>query len=162
MPTFFANDDGNSPVGRVVQIKDSHTQGTIRFASIQEKNVAFSTHRSIITRLTVAHQCNFQFLHTIGNEIYVYVFGDRIGQLTLSGLSFAAGCANLEEQDHGFEKVIRWYEETRVAARRDPVTVLVGRTGMSCFLTGLTGDVVDPNSRIMQWTANFTVLPKKG
>jgi hypothetical protein len=161
MPTFFTG----GAVGRVVQLEDDHTQGTVRFVSMTDE-IRHRQHRSIITRLTVSHQCNYQFLHTIGNEIYIYVFGDRIGQVTLSGLSFAAECnpcaTGPQDSKHGFEKVLAWYEEYRVAARRDPIEVLIGETPIKAFVVALSGDVVDPSTRMMQWNLTCMILPKKG
>lgn len=160
MPTFFTNQDGKAPIGRVVQIVDDHSQGTLQFTRIKDNNITFASHRSIITRMTLGHQCNTQFLHTIGNEIYIYVFGDRIGQVTLSGISFAADCNGA--RTHGFEEVLRWYEQYRVAAQRDPVKVMIGQTGMNGFVVGLNGDVIDPAMRLMQWSLTLMVLPGKG
>ncbi len=163
MPTFFMAEGGSAPVGRVIQLPDDHTQGTLRFVSISDpEDITFKTHKSIITRLTVAHQCNYQFLHTIGNEIYIYVFGDRVGQITLSGLSFTVDCESREEPKHGFEQVLEWYEKYRVAARKDPIELMIGATGISGFVVGLSGDVIDPSTRMMQWNLSIMVLPKKG
>lgn len=161
MPTFFSA-DSNSPVGKVVQCKDIHTKGTMQFVRFDDpETISFSAHKAIITRVSVAHQCNFQFLHTIGNEIYVYVFGDRIGQLTISGLSFTSN--NCESSGgHGFERVLQWYEDYRVASRKDPIRTMIGRTAISGFVVGLQGDVVDPSTRMMQWQLSLMVLPKRG
>jgi hypothetical protein len=162
MPTFFSA-DGTAPVGRVVQCLDDHTQGTMKFVELlAPAGLQFSTHRSIFTRLTVSHQCNYQFLHTIGNEIYIYVFGDRIGQIQLSGLSFTSDCQSGSDGQHGFEKVLQWYEQYRVAARRDPITIMIGQTAIRGFAVALSGDVVDPGTRMMQWGLTLMVLPKKG
>lgn len=156
MPTFFSG-----PAGRVAQCTDRHTQGTINLVGLSPSsaNISFTRQQSIITRMTVAHQCNFQFLHTIGNELYIYVFGDRIGQITLAGLSFSANASG-SNSDHGFGSMIRWYGDHRVAVRSDPVVVSIGtRTNFEGFLVGFSGDVINPDTRITQWSANIMVLP---
>lgn len=168
MPTFFSSSSGNNPVGRVVQCTDEHAQGTLHFFTLDRNNdINFRAHRSIITRFTVAHQSNFQFLHTVGNEIYIYVFGDRVGQMTVSGLSFAADCginsSGVGSGSHGFEGVLKWYEENRVSAKQDPVKVMVGSgEAINGFVVGMTADVVDHNIRLMSWNLSLMVLPKKG
>ena len=35
---------------------------------------------------------NYQFLHTVNDFIYVYAFGDRVGELTVSGFGFVKPC----------------------------------------------------------------------
>ena len=69
---------------------------------------------SIITNIQVASQGNFQFLHTLGGNIFVYVFGDRIGQLSMSGLSFESTC---EEPGGtiGIERVFAYYNANQIA-----------------------------------------------
>jgi len=163
MPTFFTG----GAAGRVVQLADDHTQGTLRFVDIKfPDQITFTAHKSIITRLTVAHQCNYQFLHTVGNEIYIYVFGDRIGQVTISGMSFTEACCGptnpFSGNGHGFEEIMKWYEAHRVAAQQQPIEVMIGQTGIQGFVVGLSGDVVDPATRLMQFGLTIMVLPKKG
>lgn len=43
---------------------------------------------SIITSVSINAQNNYQFLHSLENLIYVYSFGERIGELTISGLGW--------------------------------------------------------------------------
>jgi hypothetical protein len=163
MPTFFTG----GPVGRTVGCVDDHTEGTMRLVDIKEENIEFSQHKSIITRVTVSHNCNFQFLHTIGNDIYIYVFGDRIGQITISGLSFPAtnvypGGEGCEVGEHGFEHIMRWYEQYRVARRQDPIQITIGANKtIKGFVVALTGDVVDPATRMFQYNLQMMVLPER-
>ena len=155
MPTFFEGGE----VGRTVACLDTHAQGTTSLVT-PEPNISWSNHKSIITRVTVAQQGNFQFLHTIGNDVYIYVFGDRIGQASISGLSMAADCAG-GGGGHGFEKVAEWYGENRLAQKKAPITVTIGRTPVEGFVTGFTSDLIDPSTRIMQYTIQLVVLPEK-
>ena len=163
MPTFFLGDSSFGAVGRVVGCNDPHTQGTTNFVRL-DPTIAFSSHKSIITRITVAHQGNYQFLHTIGNSIYIYVFGDRIGQINISGLSFTRDCTGGDPDgpDHGFERIFRYYAANRVAARQDPIKITFGQqTVIKGFVVGMSGDAVDPQTRIMQYGLNVMVLPEK-
>jgi len=163
MPTFFRGSN-NGQVGRTLGCIDDHTKATIKFIEIKEAdNITFKQHQSIITRVTVAHNCNFQFLHTIGNDIYIYVFGDRIGQVTISGLSFTSAgtddCGN--NKQHGFEKIMEWYEKYRVAANQKPIQILIGTKPIEGFVVALSGDIVDPSTRMMQYNLTMMVLPEK-
>lgn len=152
MPTFF----GGGPIGRTVGCDDTHAEGTTVFVKTSP-NITWNAQRSIITRVTVAYQGNFQFLHTIGNDVYVYVFGDRIGQITISGLSLTS----CDGGQHGFEKMLQWYGENRLAVRKQPIEVWVGNTPIKGFVAGITGDVIDPSTRIVQYGLQLAVLPGK-
>lgn len=159
MPTFFMN-NGNGQVGRAVGCQDPAAAGTMRFISL-EPALTWRAHTSIITRITVSHQGNFQFLHTIGNDVYIYVFGDRIGQVTISGLSMTKNCGAGGDGMHGFEKILRWYKENRIAQRKAPVVVSIGQTPIEGFVVGLTGDAIDPATRIIQYGLQLAVMPEK-
>ncbi len=159
MPLFFASKSGDSQVGRTVGFSDPHTQGTISMFSM-DPTFGWRSEKSIITRMTVSHQCNFQFLHTVGNDVFIYVFGDRIGQVTVSGLSMAGDC-DARDTDHGFEKVLKWYSNNRVAKRKTPVKLMIGKTPIEGFCVGLSGDAVDPSSRLIQFGLTLMVLPEK-
>lgn len=105
MPVLFS---GNT--GRVISLPDRVAVGAISMGSLSgssglldlgsrafsdfwEGRVSYDIHRSIITRIGVSHAGNYQFLHTLGNSVYIYTFGDRMGQVTVHGLSFAKQCA---------------------------------------------------------------------
>ena len=158
MPVMFVG----GQIGRVVSLKDHHAAGSVKFLEVKPP-YGFDTHKAIITRVTVAHQGNYQFLHTMGGDVYIYVFGDRIGSLTLSGLGFTTNdsdCASGGK--HGFEYLLDYYKENRVANRKKPVEVTVGKsTAFDAFLVGINEDVVDPKTRIVQYNYQMVVVPEK-
>jgi len=115
--------------------------------------------KSIISRVTITSRGNFQFLHTLGGQVFVYVFGDRIGQLGISGLSFDSICGD-PAGTLGIERVLNYYSAHRIAARQTPVKVSIGTaTTLSAYLIGITGDVVDPKSRIWQFNMELALIP---
>jgi hypothetical protein len=154
MPIIF----GNRP-GRVVMLQDPAAQCDVQMLGL-DPNISFESERSIVTRVTVAQQVNVQFLHTLGAQVYVYVFGDRMGQMTLSGLSFLCGCPDVPGVDVGAERMLIWYRANRASRRRQPVRVSIGRQAQDGFVTGLSIDVVDPSLTLVQWGVNLTSLPE--
>jgi len=118
----------------------------------------FTGFKSIITDLTLATQGNYQFLHTLGGNIYVYVFGDRIGQLTVSGLSFENTCD--AEGSIGIELVMKYYSDNRLAGRKTPIKVTVGvSTTFTAYLTGIGTKVQDTQARLWQYSLHMALLP---
>jgi hypothetical protein len=155
MPILFA-----STRGRVVRLEDSAAQANIQFLGMVDSRITFDSQLAIVTRMTMSHQVNAQFLHTIGNHVYIYVFGDRIGSMGLSGLAFHGVC---DKPGSGAEKMLRWYQTNRASKRRNPLTITIGTGGdttpIEGFVVGFTQDVVDPSIGLVQWNANLVTLP---
>lgn len=148
-------------VGRVVALEDPAAQGTMYVSKITGgQNIEFDAHRSIITRVTVSQSVNIQFLHTMGKHVYVYVFGDRMGQIGLSGLSFANDCIAPGES-HGVVKMFDWYRQHKASKRKDAVRINIGmRDNMDGFAKDFTFDVVDPATQMVQWNLMIAALPE--
>jgi hypothetical protein len=160
MPIVFSRN-----TGRVISLPDAVAAGAISLAQVSGSggNISYAVHNTIITRVGVSAAGNYQFLHTIGNDVYVYVFGDRMGQIVIHGLSFAQKCTGGGGSDsgpHGFEKLFEWYEKNRIAVRKAPVTVTIGiGKSFEGFVTALSGDVQDTQHRTIQFQLTVSLLP---
>lgn len=134
-------------------------------AQLQAVNVAGwgggNSMNAIITRCTVSQQGNFQFLHTLGNYIYVYVFGDRMGQMSLSGLAFQGACGPNAKNSAGITNVLQFYNANRIAgASGKPVQVtLATNPTLQGFLTGGSCDLSEPYDLIWQFDFQFSLIP---
>jgi hypothetical protein len=171
MPVLFSQN-----TGRVSAITESVAAGSISLTNVigsgppltnlvlplPSQNIGYTQQKTIITRIGLSAAGNFQFLHTVGNDVYVYVFGDRMGQIVLHGLSFAQTCPNEKEKAnvHGFELLYQWYLRNRIAARKAPVTATIGlNTSFEGFVTALSGDVQDSLHRTIQFQMTIATLP---
>lgn len=155
MPIFF---EGNR--GRVVRLDDPAAQATLGFVKVADAPIRYASQLAIITRLTISQQANVQFLHTLGQAIYIYVFGDRIGQVGLSGLAFNQSCDVADGGGLGIERMLAWYATYRVSRRGAPVRVMVGNTPIEGFVTGATHDTVDAETGLVQWGITLMALPE--
>jgi hypothetical protein len=147
--------------GRVVRMDDPAAQGTVGYVQVTDAPIRYASQWAIITRITISHQANVQFLHTLGSAVYIYVFGDRIGQLGLSGLAFNANC-DYPDGPLGIERMMVWYRENRISTRGAPVRVLVGSTPIEAFVTSSTEDAIDAESGLVQFGLNMQILPEAG
>ena len=172
MPVIFAKN-----TGRVIAVEDKVAAGAFQLGNVtgSDGSITYRRHNTIITRIGISAAGNYQFLHTIGNDVYVYVFGDRMGQVQLHGLSFMASedqCSGVAGGNptprmpgaggskHGFELLFEWYTKNRIAARRDPVRVTIGRDpNFKGFVTAVTGDVQDALHRTIQFQMTISLLP---
>jgi hypothetical protein len=125
-----------------------------------------------ITGFTLDLGTNHQFLHTLDEFIYVYAFGDRIGELTLSGVAFfgpaydANGCADLSEK-LGPNSLLQHYLAKRIGRGEKaggPASTLIlidaekDAGVLTGFLTGMRMDVPNPSLPIVQWVLRYNVI----
>jgi len=154
----------NTP-GRVVKIKDDVKLCQIKIMDFGENdNITFEKHESIVTRIGLTEEVNKQFVHTVGNKTYLYVFGDRIGNLTLDGISFAPTCRCNEDTNlkPGFERILQWYNANKASQRDSPLTVVLGKdTALRGFLVNFSLRVVDVPLRMFEWSMLLHTVPRK-
>lgn len=145
-----------SKIGSVVALDEPGAQCSVQFLGLNP-DITFGVQRSIITRVTMQHSVNVQFLHTLGSLVYVYVFGDRMGQVHLSGLAFRCECPTGAEL--GAERMLTWYKTNRASRRSKPVMMTIGNQVIEGFVTNFTEDVVDPSTDLVQWGVTMATLP---
>lgn len=161
MPIIFNSTDQTvTNRGRAVALEiPGTTPGSI--LDVEGWGDGFRQRKSIFTSVTIAEASNYQFLHTLGNRIYIYVFGDRIGQFSLSGISFFDNCT--PDRRTGISHVIQFYRDNRITVRPGPVKVTLDPdTVLSCYLIGMRGAVMQPVSdRMFQFSLSFALLPTR-
>ena len=151
----------SGPTGRVIRLDDNSAPGGLRLLDLPDKGtqIDYDTQRSIITKLQVDQSVSAQFSHMLGGEIYVHVFGDRIGSVILSGLSFPYGCENPEDTQPGLEKMLEWYRQNKLSTRFLPIRAVIGDTPFDAFLVNFTAGAQDPATGLVEWTAPLVTLP---
>jgi len=117
----------------------------------------YHARRAIVQSVGVASQGNYQFLHTLRNFVYVYVFGERMGEITLSGLAFAGHCPF--DTTDGTAQVMSYYAQKGISYTGAPVGIQIGAAGFRGFLTAAKFDIINPKGRIGQFTFRFNTLP---
>lgn len=152
MPVLF-----ESTRGRVVRLDDPSAVADVSFFGV-DPDISFDSHASIVTRVGVNEQVNAQFLHTVGAHVYVYVFGDRVGDLMLSGLAFTGSCDSGDAP--GIVLIRDWYLDNRLSKRKAPVLVTIGPSTVEGFLIRSNYEVVDPSIGLVQWNSFLVTLPE--
>jgi hypothetical protein len=95
--------------------------------------------------------------------IFVYSFGERIGTITVAGVSFVGMCAIRGKT--GIEYVLDWYEDNNVGGGGGPIQLLIGGgAGSGVFkgyLVGLEVDIAKPDLRLANFAFQFQTLPRR-
>jgi hypothetical protein len=81
-----------------------------------------------------------------------------MGQITLSGLAFVASCDNVLTS-HSAKNVLDWYRLNKASTRANPVSVTIFDVEFQAFVLALNTDVVDPATKLVQWTLTLATLP---
>ena len=112
-------------------------------------------------------QGNYQFLHALDRFVYFYSFGDRIGEITVSGISFAAppcggGAGVLKPPT--ICSLYDLYAEKKQSKLKKAVKIGASNCGAARgFLTGMRLEVTAANSGVPigQWSLRFHVIPPR-
>ena len=121
----------------------------------------FVSMKAILTQLGITETVNSQFLHTLRNYIYVYVFGDRISEMVLGGIAMAnPGCPPGEMT--GYELVYQYYQRYRLSNRGLPINIVIGSTiRLRCFLIGFRQEITDPSTGLAQFGLRIRYVPRR-
>jgi hypothetical protein len=143
--------------GVVTTFKDFAAPATMLFKL--ENWEGFDKFHSIITGVTVATQGNYQFLHTLGGKIFVYVFGDRMGQINVEGMAFDIAC---DAKGLGIEQVMTYYSDNRLVNRAEPLKITIGPDiTLRCYLVGFGAKQASQDgSRAYNFNMQFAHVPE--
>jgi hypothetical protein len=125
------------------------------------------TQSFIVTGVALEMVGNYQFLHTVNDFVYFYAFGDRVGTLRVSGVSFIKNCLEVEKRGARFIEPYNYYMANRAAQRGGrAVTITLATPDKEItfygFLVGIRMEAADNQmGPIGHWTMRFDVLPQK-
>ena len=83
----------------------------------------FSQLKAIFTQVGFSRGTNHQLQHTLGSRIFLFTFGDRIGQMRLSGFAFEHACEDGDTTQSGLSRVNDFFNRTKLSARSEPLQI---------------------------------------
>ena len=152
MPSIFAG--GN--IGAVVLAK-SVRPATFSMVATKPR---MPTKIGLISGIQWQDGVNAQFPHTMGDDIYMNVFGNRMGTLTIKGIAFSDfECKGASK--HGIIDIIDWYKEHRVSTTGKNIIVTVGGTeAISGFLIGASYSTDDTENWLVGYQLEVATVPR--
>ena len=109
-----------------------------------------------ITGISGSTQGNYQILLTLRNYTYVYVFGERMGEFTVQGVSFAGLCP-FSAVD-GMNRAITYYNANCISSTGRPIGLMMGGYATYAFLIGATFTYTDGENRLGQFAYRFQTI----
>jgi hypothetical protein len=116
----------------------------------------FTGSNCIIQGVTAQTKGNYQFLHTIGNYTYVYVFGELMGDMQVTGLALCGKCPN--SNLNGIYSAVAYYNTHAISVTGRPVFIDFCGLPLAGFIVGAAFGHTDPKSRIGQFTFNIKII----
>jgi len=122
----------------------------------------FSFFKALITEAAVQRSGRYQFLYTLRDFIYVYIFGEALGEINISGVAFSNVCpdqSTVTGVKTGFEYVLSYYEQYRLSRTGAPVIITIGTTSFQAFLTNIALTAQDPQTQLSSFKMRFLFPP---
>ena len=152
MPAVFSMKVGQ--VGRVTPTGKGVVAFTIDFEDNRRGTF-------IVTEVGIRQGVNAQFLHTLDDAIYIYIFGDRIGDIIISGIAFIEVCGT-GASGSGVKNVMTYYADNKASQRSGPVLVKFGDgEPFKSYLLESSVNLLKPEMGAAQFTFNFKLMPQR-
>lgn len=131
---------------------------------VDEAELSGDLIRGIVSSVSVSQDLNVQFTHSLRDTIYINVFGNKIGQMNISGILFLADVCDgtSKNTDPPFKKFYEYYTNNNAVARASALDIQIG-SGVSfkAFILGFNFQVADAQTSLGQFTMTLAVVPKK-
>ena len=142
---------GTAPgtVGKVMSIPGATTPALISIPGLTGTRVV------AVTSVGFSQDANAQFMHTLGERVYVYVFGERMGVVEVNGVTFYRPC----EGKGGIGNVIDFYKNNTVSVKATLTSVTVGDVAIRGFLRGVRSTFSDGQNGVLGFSLILSTLP---
>lgn len=148
-----------------MNVSPGGTLAILRIGNLAGAPAGASYFRSIVTECNIQEAANANVMYAADGHVYMHVPGDKVGSLTVSGMSFSGDCDSHRAGGRaasGLEGVLGWYRINRVS--NPSVTapmeiVLSGNTLLKGYLGGISGRMMDAATRLQQFTLSLYIAP---
>ena len=152
MPDIFSSTPGTV----AVLTSDSALPGKISIAGVNETSFLY-------TGLQDTQEAEYTLQNSLQRAVYLYVFGDKTGQLDIHGRVLLLVCG-ASGTDEGIKNMFALYASKRASAQNEPVVVSIGSETVSGFLVRMKVSTVtlaeDPAGFCYDFTLTLVTLPK--
>lgn len=157
MPYIFANNAGLvTSVGL-----DSGVPGIISVTNSDNSKLE-QLQAVIITSIGIGQAVNIQFMPSLDQVLYIYAFGDRPGNVSISGIAFDRTCQAKESPGTGILNVLDYYDTSRASVESKIMTVSIGdgKRTLQGFLVKMDSNLADPSIRSFSFTYEIVMVPR--
>lgn len=113
----------------------------------------------VVTSIGVSQNVNIQFMPSLQSVLYIYSFGDRQGEIKVSGVAFDRNCDS-EESNAGVNFALSYYDDNRAVTEGKIMTVIIGNKTLQGFLTGMNIQTADTVYRTHSFSYTIATVPE--
>lgn len=146
----------------MVQVVDLGDGGGPGVLSISGAGNLASQQGVVITGIGVDQRVNIQFVSSLQKVIYVYSFGDKMGQITVSGLAFHKICPGNGQQGYlGAQSLLEYYDKNRAISEDRLMKVSIGGYAIQGYMVSANLQTSSAEFKTMAFTLNIISVPKQ-
>lgn len=128
----------------------------IKGSGTQISNNSSSVFKGFITSISQAAAARVEWSYTLGTNIFAYVFGDSLWDITVQGSGYIP-CDNSGKT--GYEEVVAFYENNNIAKEGKYCDVLIGSDSYRAYLvSGDIGTYQDATLGLFPFTFKFMAI----
>jgi len=120
--------------------------------------------KAVLTGFKYGGRSGLGFTHTLRDRIYLYVSGERMGEVEISGVGFAGACGVSPNQGGnwtGFDSIYAYYERVRASTQGQSCRLILGpRTTIAGFMSDVSFSLDDPQTAVGSFTFKFAAVPR--
>ena len=99
---------------------------------------------------------NYQINYAFNNDAYLYVFGDKLSQSSISGIAFPKEACKGVKVESTPKKFIKFYKAHKLGTKNTkPLRITIGGMTLSGYFTNLTVHLVTGKQNTYTFSFNF-------
>lgn len=128
--------------------------------------IDFESQKALVTGLVFSERPNFVLSHSFQRRVNLYVYGDRVGQASISGIAVARSILPDGDENviapHGISYIRDYYFRNRLSSRPSPISITTGlnSTPLTCLIAGLDCRMSQVETQIAEWFLSLLLLPE--
>ena len=119
----------------------------------------FPTSAVAITSVGFSQQASVQFMHTLRRLVYIYSFGERMGNVEINGVAFYNMCTSPGGKNNGVVGIMQFYTNNSVSNRAFPLSITMASAGLSGFVQSIRSTFSDTQHGLLGFTISMASLP---
>lgn len=140
---------------------NAQNAGFIISMSSLSADSSYDTLKSIVTSVTMNESVNAQFTPTLDKSLFMYVFGDQVSNLDVSGVCFLAPQKNGVS---GITAMKAFYAANKVSTTGAPISVTLSAAGgaatsFNAFLVSGMFAANDPQNMLGSFSLKLSYAP---
>jgi len=113
----------------------------------------------VMTGIGFNLQSNVQYLQTLNERVYVYVYGNNPGQAIVSGVAMSRLCTTMSgDVSGGFAQAWNFYRNNRVSTRRSRATFIVAGVTLRGYIDRFASRFSSAESGLIGFDIYMTVV----